>query len=94
MSGFEFVVTDAERKLLEETARTLIRVQETLDGIHSVLRAIYLANGNSRLALARLRIERDLARLRGRRCAYVDAFVQSIERNQATKTDREAACGK
>ena len=77
-------MTDAERQLLFDTARTVIRLSEQvhlkLDGMQSVLRALYLANGNAQLAIARLRIERDLRHMRGEKSDYLSQFIESIDK--------------
>ena len=76
-------MTDAERKLLESTARALLQLtqymHEEFVGLQSVLRALYLSDGNSRLAIARLRVERDLRRLQGRHAAYLTKFIEELE---------------
>lgn len=76
-------MTDAERQLLFDTARTMIRLSEQvhlkLDGMQTILRALYLANGNAQLAIARLRIERDLRLMQGEKADYLSLFIERIE---------------
>jgi hypothetical protein len=83
-------VTDAERKLLEDTARTVLRlsddVQVKLAGNQSVLRARYLANGNFQVAIARLRVEREPRELQRRDTAYISSFIESINQAKISET--------
>jgi len=86
-------VTDAERKLLEDTARTVLRlssdVSKRLAAVEMVLLALYRANGNSELALARLRIERDLEKVKGRDTSYLTNFIEKMEAvKKAPPTDQ------
>ena len=73
---------EAERKLLKDTARTVLRlaneVQERLDCLESGLRALYHSNGNGKIALARLHLERELLTLSGNKLKYLSAFIDSF----------------
>jgi hypothetical protein len=62
-------VTPEERRLLEATARSVLKIREDIldrmTGVEMVLHAIFLAKGNTDIALARLRVLADLLARKG-----------------------------
>jgi hypothetical protein len=78
-------VTEEERHLLETTARIALSLkQDTGDrvaGIETVLLALFLSNGRTDIALARLKLQADLLKLKGKPSAYLNAFVEKATGN-------------
>ena len=72
-------MTPAERRLLEATNRSVLELkQDVLDrvtGIQAVLHAIFLAKGNTDIALARLRVLADLLARKGTPSPYLGSFL-------------------
>jgi hypothetical protein len=62
-------MTSKERNLLEMTARSLLKLEREIlpriAGIEMIIKAVFLAKGNMALALARLRIQADLLKMKG-----------------------------
>ena len=73
-------MTDDERKLLETTARNLIKLQDDiydrLFGMDAIISEIVASNGNMKMAFARLRLRAGLLRMQGKPSAYLDAFIE------------------
>jgi hypothetical protein len=71
-------VTPEERRLLEATARSVLKIKEDIldrmTGVETVLHAIFLAKGNTDIALAQLRVLADLAR-KGTPSPYLNLFL-------------------
>jgi hypothetical protein len=76
-------VTEEERQLLEITARTALSLKEDssdrVAGIEAVLLALFLAHGRTEIALARLKVQADLLKLKGMPSAYLNSFVERAE---------------
>lgn len=81
-------MTPEERELLETTARSLLKlehdVSERLTGIEAVLHALFVTGGNTELALARLRIEADLLRMKGIPSRFLDTFLNQVAGNKTS----------
>jgi hypothetical protein len=73
-------VTSEERQLLETTARTLLRVKEDIadrvTGIEMVLLALFHARGSTDVALALMRVQADLLKMKGTPSAYLTSFIE------------------
>jgi hypothetical protein len=76
-------VTREERQLLETTARIVLKLKEDISdrvaGIEAVLLALFLAQGRTDIALARLRVQADLLKMKGTPSAYLSSFVDGAE---------------
>jgi hypothetical protein len=72
-------VTKEERRLLETTARVVLKLKDDIGdrvtGIEAVLLAVFLAHGRTDIALARLRVHVDFLNLRGTPSTYLSSFV-------------------
>jgi hypothetical protein len=72
-------VTPDERRLLEATARSVLRLKEDIldrvTGVETVLHAIFLAKGNTDIALARLQVLAELLARKGQPSPYLIAFL-------------------
>jgi hypothetical protein len=75
-------VTPDERRLLEATARSVLRIKEDIlermTGVETVLHAIFLAKGNTEIALARLRVLADLL-ARKTPSPYLNSFLAGCQ---------------
>jgi hypothetical protein len=73
-------VTDEERQLLETTARSLLKLKEDttdrMNGIETVLLALFHARGRTDVALALLKVRADLLKLKGTPSAYLSSFIE------------------
>jgi hypothetical protein len=60
-------VADEERRLLETTARTVLKLKEDISdrvtGIETVPFVLFLAHGRTDIALARLRVQADFLKM-------------------------------
>jgi hypothetical protein len=78
-------VTEEERHLLETTARIALALKQDIGdrvaGIDAVLLALFLSNGRTDIALARLKVQADLLKLKGMPSAYLNAFVEKASGN-------------
>ena len=72
-------MTPEERRLLEATARSVLKIREDIldrvTGVEMVLHAIFLAKGNTVIALARLRVLADLLARKGTPSPYLSSFI-------------------
>lgn len=72
-------MTPEERRLLEATARSVLKIKEDIlermTGVETVLHAIFLAKGDTDIALARLRVLADLLTRKGTPSPYLNAFL-------------------
>ena len=72
-------MTPEERRLLEATARSVLKIKEDIldrmTGVEMVLHAIFLAKGNTDIALARLRVLADLLARKGTPSPYLSSFI-------------------
>ena len=63
-------MTREERQLLEVTARNLLKLEQDIRDrvarIEAVLQAIFLYHGKTAMALARLRVQADLFKMKAR----------------------------
>ena len=86
-------MTPEERELLETIARSLLKleqdVSERLTGIEAVLHALFVSGGNAELALARLRIEADLQKIKGQPSRFLDTFLTKSAGKKASDPERE-----
>jgi hypothetical protein len=89
-------VTPVERRLLEDTARSVLKIKEdVLDrvtGMEAVLHAIFLARGNTVIALARLRVFANLLERKGMPSPYLSSFLaghQDARMEQETPSDKK-----
>jgi hypothetical protein len=75
-------MTLQERQLLHITARSLLKLEKDIlgrvAGIEAVLHALFVTRGNTALALARLRIQADLLRMKGTPSPFLNSFVEEI----------------
>lgn len=73
-------MTDEERQLLETTARSLLKLKEDttdrMNGIETVLLALFHARGRTDVALALLKVRADLLKLKGTPSAYLSSFIE------------------
>jgi hypothetical protein len=73
-------VTEQERHLLETTARTALALKQDISdrvaGMEAVLLALFLSDGRTDIALARLKVQADLLKLKGMPSAYLNSFVE------------------
>jgi hypothetical protein len=78
-------VTEEERHLLETTARIALSLKQDIGdrvaGIEAVLLALFLSNGRTEIALARLKVQADLLKLKGMPSAYLNSFVEKATGN-------------
>jgi hypothetical protein len=78
-------VTEEERHLLETTARIALALKQDISdrvaGVEAVLLALFLAHGRTDIALARLKVQADLLKLKGMPSAYLDSFVERAAGN-------------
>jgi hypothetical protein len=76
-------VSPEERQLLELTARSLLKLERDIlarvTGIETVLHALFVTKGNTTLALARLRIQADLLRLKGTPSSFLSSFLEQAD---------------
>ena len=88
-------MTPDERRLLEATARSVLKIRDDIldraSGVEAVLHAIFLANGDTHIALARLRILADLLVRKGTPSAYLNSFVAEHE---GMRIKQETSVGK
>ena len=86
-------MTPEERELLETIARSLLKleqdVSERLTGIEAVLHALFVSGGNAELALARLRIEADLQKIKGQPSRFLDTFLTKVAAKNASDPERD-----
>ena len=72
-------VTPEERRLLEATARSVLKIKEDIldrmTGVEMVLHAIFLAKGDTDIALARLRVLADLLARKGTPSPYLISLL-------------------
>jgi hypothetical protein len=84
-------VTPEERQLLGTTARSVLKLKEDIldrvNGIEAVLHALFLANGRTDIALARLRVMSDLLDMKGTPSPYLSSF---LARKQVVGQGRES----
>ena len=75
-------MTLKERELLEITARSLLKLEKDIigrvAGIEAVLHALFVTEGNTALALARLRIQADLLKMKGTPSPFLNSFLEKI----------------
>jgi hypothetical protein len=75
-------MTPEERQLLEITARSLLKLEKNIlgrvAGIEAVLHALFVTEGNTALALARLRIQADLLKMKGTPSPFLNSFLEKI----------------
>jgi hypothetical protein len=75
-------MTLKERELLEITARSLLKLEKDIigqvAGIEAVLHALFVTEGNTALALARLRIQDDLLKMKGTPSPFLNSFLEKI----------------
>ena len=75
-------MTLEERQLLEITARSLLKLEKDIlgrvAGIEAVLHALFVTEGNTALALARLRIQADLLKMKGTPSPFLNSFLEKI----------------
>jgi hypothetical protein len=75
-------MTPEERQLLEITARSLLKLENDIlgrvAGIEAVLHALFATEGNTALALARLRIQADLLKMKGTPSPFLNSFLEKI----------------
>jgi hypothetical protein len=87
-------VTPEERQLLETTARSVLKLKEDIldrvTGIEAILHALFLAQGRTDIALARLRVLADLLILKGTPSPYLNSF---LVRNPVDDLDPDASSG-
>jgi hypothetical protein len=78
-------VTEEERHLLETTARIALALKQDISdrvaGVEAVVLALFLAHGRTDIALARLKVQADLLKLKGMPSAYLDSFVERAAGN-------------
>jgi hypothetical protein len=76
-------MTLEDRQLLEITARKLLKLEEDIlgrvAGIEAVLHAFFVTQGNTALALARLRIHADLLKMKGTPSPFLNSFLKNID---------------
>ena len=72
-------MTPEERQLLEATARSVLRLKEDIldrvSSMEAVLHALFLSEGRTDIASARLRVLADLLALKGTPSAYLSSFL-------------------
>jgi hypothetical protein len=82
-------VTPEERRLLEATARSVLKIREDIldrmTGVEMVLHAIFLAKGNTDIALARLRVLADLLARKGTPSPYLGSFLAGCQDTGRTR---------
>jgi hypothetical protein len=87
-------VTPEERQLLETTARSVLKLKEDIldrvTGIEAILHALFLAQGHTDIALARLRVLADLLVLKGTPSPYLNSF---LARDLVDDLDPDASSG-
>ena len=84
-------VTEEERHLLEITARTALSLKQDISdrvaGIEAVLLALFHSNGRTEIALARLKVQADLLKLKGMPSAYLNSFVERAAGNEGADSE-------
>jgi hypothetical protein len=87
-------VTPDERRLLEATARSVLKLKESIldrvTGVEAVLHAIFLAKGDTDIALARLRVLADLLARKGTPSPYINLFLAE---HHGTRIERKPSPG-
>ena len=90
-------MTREERHLLEITARNLLKlendIRDRIVGIEAVLEALFLHHGNTDLALARLRLQADLLKMKGTPSPYLCSFLKKASRNKAEASELDVPFG-
>jgi len=75
-------MTLEERELLEITARSLLKLEKDIigrvAGIEAVLHALFVTEGNTALALVRLRIQADLLKMKGTPSPFLNSLLEKI----------------
>ena len=87
-------MTPEERQLLEITARSVLKLKEDIldrvSGMEAVLHALFLSEGRTDIASARLRVLADLLALKGTPSAYLSSF---LAQNRVADSEPDAASG-
>ena len=74
-------MTLEERQLLEITARSLLKLEKDIVGRVAgieALHALFVTEGNTALALARLRIQADLLKMKGTPSPFLNSFLEKL----------------
>jgi len=75
-------MTPEERNFLKITASSLLKIEKDIlsrvAGIEAVLHALSVTDGNTALALARLRIQADLLKMIGTPSPFLNSFLEKI----------------
>lgn len=83
-------MTPEERQLLEATARSVLKIKEDIldrmTGVETILHAIFLAKGNTDIALAQLQVLADLLARKGTPSPYLNSFLAGW---QGARADHE-----
>lgn len=86
-----------ERQLLELTARSLLKLERDIlarvTGIETVLHALFVTEGNISLALARLRVQADLLRLKGTPSSFLASFLEQTSGNLTVDSQLDVVSG-
>ena len=86
-------MTPEERELLETTARSLLELQreihDRVNGMEIVLQELFRSDGQTAIALARIRIWADLLKLKGTPCTYLNSFVEEFSARPLLSTPEE-----
>jgi hypothetical protein len=75
-------MTLQERQLLEITARSLLKLEKHIlgrvAGFEAVLHALFITQGTPALALARLRIQADLLKMKSTPSPFLNSLLEEI----------------
>jgi hypothetical protein len=75
-------MTLEERELMKIAASSLLKLKKDIlsrvAGIEAVLHALFVTEGNTALALARLRIHADLLKMKGTPSPFLNSFLEKI----------------
>jgi hypothetical protein len=74
-------MTLQERQLLEITAGSFLKLEKDILGRvagEAVLHALFVTQGNTALALARLRIQADLLKMKGTPSPFLNLFLEKV----------------
>ena len=90
-------MTREERQLLKITARSLLKleheIRDRVAEIEAVLEALFRHHGNTEMALARLRVQADLLKMKGTPSRYRTLFLDKASGNKVADSELDVSFG-